>query len=135
MYGRNFNEVSAHPVTPSFVRSDRGGVTAEFAILMPAVMLVLVLAIGALGVSAQKLALTSAAADLARLEARGDSAVAARRINELPGGSTVHRERDGPLLCVTITSHPAIGLLSALSIRVRNCAAVSDLSPMGWAGP
>jgi hypothetical protein len=52
-------------------------VTAEFAVALPAVLLVLLLAIGAVMLSAQRLSLSSAAAQMARHEARGDAAAAA----------------------------------------------------------
>jgi Flp pilus assembly protein TadG len=51
---------------------DRGSVVAEFAIALPAVALVLLLGAGSLGACARQVRLQDAAADAARLVARGE---------------------------------------------------------------
>ena len=56
---------------PNGFRDERGSVTAEFAVALPAMLLVLLLAIGAIALATQRLSLSSAAAQMARLEARG----------------------------------------------------------------
>ena len=69
---------------------DRGAVTAEFAIVLLAVLMVFGLVIGALLLTTQRLVLTSGAADVACLEARGDTAQAAARISELGRASALN---------------------------------------------
>lgn len=109
--------------------SARGAVTAEFVIAMPALLLVLLLAIGAILLSAQRVALTAAAAELVRLEARGDHAAAQARLGALGAGTEVSRSRDGPLLCLTLRAHPGAGALAAVEIRAMACAAVIEEEP------
>ena len=72
---------------------DRGSVVAEFAVALPAVALVLLLGAGALGACAQQVRLQDAAADAARLVARGESDARARRgrRRRRPGGVGGHR--------------------------------------------
>jgi Flp pilus assembly protein TadG len=91
---------------------ERGSVTAEFAIVLPVALLVLGLILGAVLLGAHRVALTSAAADLARLEARGDTALAAERADQLPTGTRIDRADRGGLRCVTLSASPAGGVLS-----------------------
>ena len=60
------------------LEAERGSVAAELALAIPAVVLTLLLGVGALGAAAQQVALQDATADAARLLGRGES-VAARR--------------------------------------------------------
>jgi Flp pilus assembly protein TadG len=53
---------------------ERGSVTAEFAVVMPALMLCLGICIGAINIAAQQVRLIDAAAVAARLIGRGDDA-------------------------------------------------------------
>lgn len=110
------------------LRDERGSVTAEFAVALPAVLLVLMLAIGSIMLATQRLALTSAAAQMARLEARGDAGSASTVLGGIAmrGGVAVHRSAQGPLHCVTLSASPAGGALSAIQISGRGCAAVSE---------
>lgn len=106
------------------LRADRGSVTAEFAVVVPAVLVVLGLAVGAIMLSAQRLSLSAAVAEVARLEARGDLAAAQLRLAAL-GEVGVARSRDGPMLCLVLSARPGAGALSAIEITARGCAAVS----------
>lgn len=108
---------------------DRGSVTAEFAVVLPAVLVVLSLAVGAVMLSAQRLVLASAAAETARHEARGDGVSAAATLRGLGSDVSVQRVSEGPLHCVTLSASPAGGLLSLLEVSARSCAAVSGASP------
>ena len=51
---------------------DRGSVVAEFAVALPAVIVVVLFSVAALTASAQQVRLQDAAADAARLAARGE---------------------------------------------------------------
>lgn len=103
---------------------DRGTVTAEFAIVLPVLLLVLGLAVGAIMLQTHRLVLTSASFEIARLEARGEQGAAAAHLEHL-GQVEVVRQRDGPLWCVTLRSAPRSGLLSIVTVSATGCAAVS----------
>jgi hypothetical protein len=71
------------------VNSESGTVTAELAIAMPAVVILIALATGVLGVQVDRISLTREAAESARAAARGES-VAKTQVR-------------GNLVCVTKT--------------------------------
>ena len=105
---------------------ERGSVVAEFAIALPAVMLVLILGIGALGTSARHVRLQDAAADAARLAARGEpdervhgilAAAVAGAIGEI--------EQRGELVCVTAAATAAVGL--PITVSATSCALAGGL--------
>lgn len=112
----------------NLVRDESGGVTAEFAIVVPVVLVVLGLVIGGVALSAHRIVLVSAAADIARLEARGESADP--RLASLGAGVDVERQQSDGLLCVSLTSAPIGGLLSSVSVGARGCAAISDVAAL-----
>ncbi|WJL96220.1 TadE family type IV pilus minor pilin [Microbacterium sp. ET2] len=99
---------------------DRGSVVAEFAVALPAVVVVVLLSVAALTVSAQQVRLQDAAADAARLAARGEDG---ERIHGaigagVPGArSTVSHE--GDLVCVSATApaHPVL----PITLSARSC--------------
>ncbi|WP_245907473.1 TadE/TadG family type IV pilus assembly protein [Leucobacter massiliensis] len=105
---------------------ERGAVTAEFAVVLPAVLAVLGISIAGVFIAAQRLSLVSLAAQLARFEARGDEDLAAAMLADWAGPPLeAERERSGALHCVVLRSHPAGGLLSAIAVETRACAAVA----------
>lgn len=110
------------------VDSEQGSATAEFVVALPAVLLVLLLAVGAVMLATQRLSLSSAAAQMARHEARGDAAAAAAVFGGLNmrGGVAVQRADQGQLHCVTLSATPVGGALSAINVTGRGCAAVSE---------
>lgn len=124
------------------LQSDRGAVVAEFTIVLPAILMVLMLAVGAILLATQRVALTSAAAEVARLEARGDSGASAR-LGALPSGVSVARSRTNGLYCVTLDARPLGGLLGSVGVSARGCAAEiqssesseSAVRPGAGAGP
>lgn len=108
---------------------DRGTVTAEFVIVVPAVLVVLGLVIGGILLSAHRIALVSLAAQVARSEARGDGDLASSALAEWRGAPVeVDRSRRGGLHCVTLRSHPVGGLLSGIGVESVSCAAASGES-------
>jgi hypothetical protein len=109
---------------------ERGSVTAEFAALVPAVLLVLAFGIGAVEVVVQQARLTDAAADAARSLARGDSrAVADAHVAEAIGGSSFSVERGGDYVCVELAqSARGPAALTGLSVSGRGCALGDDAS-------
>jgi len=109
------------------LRGERGSVTAEFAIVVPTVLVVLGLSVGAVVLAAHRLTLSSAAVELARLEARGDVAAAGARLAVLGEGVEVARSRDGPLLCIVLAARPGAGALGLIRLSAGGCAAVSEV--------
>lgn len=102
---------------------DRGSVTAEFAAVVPAVLLVLGCCLAAVQVAGLQLRLQDAAAVVARASARGEAVA----IGSLVAGATSSVAREGRLLCVTarVSSPLAGGLLGSLDLTARSCAAAS----------
>ena len=112
--------------TREFLRDERGSVTAEFAVVLPAVVAVLGLVIGGVWLAAHRIALVSIAAELCRAEARGERGAAEQHLARLPAGTTVSRENHEGVLCVTLRTKPAEGLLRVVTLSVESCAAVSE---------
>lgn len=106
---------------------ERGSVTAEFAIVLPAVLVVLALIIGGIMLSAHRITLASAAAEVVRLEARGEQRAAKQRLADLGSGVRAARETTGALLCLTLSDRPGDGLLKRIQVRARACAATTDI--------
>jgi Flp pilus assembly protein TadG len=98
---------------------DSGGAAAEFAVAMPAVMLVLVVLLGGVQAGGRQLRAYDAAADAARSWARGDTGavVEARLGRQLPGAAVVRSGR-GDLVCATVTAASRIGI----AVRGWACA-------------
>lgn len=96
---------------------------------LPAVLLVLLLSIGSIMLATQRLTLNSAAAQMARLEARGEHATAAAVFAglDIRGGVAVQRATQGPLHCVTLSTAPVGGALAAITVAGRGCAARSEV--------
>jgi len=102
---------------------DRGAVAAELALALPAVVLTLLLGAGALGAAARQVSLQDAAADAARLLARGEqTAAAAGRVTAAVPGAGFASRADGDLVCVTASLDVAVGGLISLPLRASSCA-------------
>ena len=99
--------------------SERGSVTAEFAVALPAVVLVLALCLTGMQAVGQQLRLADAAAHAARSLARGEPSdvAAARAAREVPGAS-ITQSADGDLTCVTASAPAALGL----TVTASSCA-------------
>lgn len=98
---------------------DRGSVTAEFAVALPAVVLLFALCLTGMQAVGQQLRLADATAHAARSLARGESAdvAAARAAREVPGAS-ITQSTDGDLTCVTASAPAALGL----TVTASSCA-------------
>ncbi|TFC81785.1 pilus assembly protein [Cryobacterium cheniae] len=104
---------------------DRGSVTAEFATVVPAVLLVLACCLGALQVVGQQVRLTDAAADAARSLSRGDSVDrAAGLVRQAVRGASMTPERRGEFVCVNLSVPSSFGAFAAfgLTLRAGSCA-------------
>jgi Flp pilus assembly protein TadG len=103
---------------------ERGSVTAEFAAVIPAVLLVLAFGLGAIEVVVQQARLTDAAADGARSLARGDaSGTMQARMSEAVGAAEVHVRRADDFVCLSL-AQPAVGpaALTGLTVHGAGCA-------------
>jgi hypothetical protein len=113
---------------------ERGSVTAEFAAALPAVLVVLACCLGAVQVVGQQVRITDAAADVARLLARGDSAGPAAGLLAAAGpGTSLAEERQGEFVCARLSAPSAFAPFAAagLSLGARSCALASDLEGAG----
>lgn len=101
--------------------SELGSVAAEFAIVLPAVVLVLACCLSGLQVAGQQLRLQDAAASAARAAARGDGVGIAAR---LVPGATATRSTDGDLVCVSVAARSTalVGTLLGIELRASSCA-------------
>ncbi len=105
-----------------FRHCERGSATAEFAVLIPAVCLVLAVCLSGLQLATHQLQLHDAAALAARSAGRGGDASAV--VGQLIPGASVHNERKGNLVCVHVSAHgsPMAGLLGFGTISAMGCA-------------
>jgi hypothetical protein len=101
-------------------RGEEGSATAELAVVLPAVVVVLALCLGSVAASAQYVRLVDAAADGARSLARGDDP--GGPIARADAGAGVATSAEGGLVCVQVAAQlrplPAL----ALPVSIRSCA-------------
>lgn len=102
---------------------DRGSVAAEFAVVLPAVILVLALGTGALATGARHIRLQDAAADAARLVARGEPQ---DRANALIGaavaGAGAAIERRADLVCIIASAEVRVAGVVPVTLSATSCA-------------
>ena len=103
---------------------ERGSVTAEFAVALPAVALVLAVCLGGVQAVSIQVRLTDAAADAARTLARGDGVgLASARLSAAVAGASLSVDDAGDLVCVTASAPAgAHTVLAALTVAARSCA-------------
>ncbi|NIJ04242.1 TadE family type IV pilus minor pilin [Frigoribacterium faeni] len=105
------------------VRRDDGSVAAEFAVVLPAVLAVVALAVGAVGAASQSVRLADAAAVAARQTARGDAGAVPVTVAALAPGARVASSVDGAVLCLSLTRPVSLGPLSGVvTLSARSCA-------------
>lgn len=102
--------------------SEAGTVTLEFALVLPAIVLVLAAGVSALGVAAQAIRLADAAGVVARAEARGEPGAGGDAAARLAPGATMSIER-GDFVCVRLDRSVALGpIAGAVPLSSRSCA-------------
>ena len=91
--------------------SEDGMVTAEFAVVLPAVVFVLALSLGALGLALDQVRCVDAARAGARAAARGDSYGAVLQVTRraAPSAAQVSLSTAGDLVQVSVLSRPRVG--------------------------
>jgi hypothetical protein len=104
---------------------ERGAVAAEFAVALPAVVLVVALCVALLAAGARQVRLQDAAADAARLSARGEAGERVAAVVAAAGGDAAVSHR-GDLVCVTATA-PAPLALPLPALRATSCALAGGL--------
>ncbi|MDF2555029.1 MAG: hypothetical protein K0R60_924 [Microbacterium sp.] len=96
--------------------------TAEFAVALPAIALVLAACLASVQLVGQQVRLTDAAADAARALGRGESVAEAGAIAErVSGGASLSVAEDGQFVCVALQA-PGRGLLAVVGLRAESCA-------------
>lgn len=103
------------------LRRERGSVTAELAVTLPAVGVLLGIVLGVFAVQVQHLAMVGDAAMAARAVARGETKAAAEQLVAKPGRTLVWIN-SGELVCVTMTQPARLAGLPALELTERSCA-------------
>ena len=101
------------------LRDERGAVVAEFAVALPAVIVVLLFAFAALSTSAQNVRLQDAAADAARIVARGDAPERAlSAVSRAVPGAQASISEDADVICVTATARGTL----PIALSATGCA-------------
>jgi hypothetical protein len=104
---------------------ERGSVAAEFAAVIPAVILILAFGLTSLQLAGQQVRLQDAAADAARILGRGDSpALAAEVARRAAAGARITTTHPSGLVCATVAA-PApspVGTALGLKLTARSCA-------------
>ena len=101
--------------------SDRGSVAAEFAAVVPAVVVVLVACLAGFQVAGAQVRLQDAAAIAARSLGRGAAAPSPALAHGFGGVSTTHWS-DGDLVCVRLESRIRVGSMLTVPVSARSCA-------------
>jgi hypothetical protein len=105
----------------------RGSVTAEFAVVVPAVVLVMLLCVGLLMATGLQVRLEQAAAQGARLAARGEAEGRVRvGVAVLVDGASLAISRDGDIVCVEVSAAAALPVPLA-PLRARGCSLAGGL--------
>jgi hypothetical protein len=100
---------------------DAGTVTAEFAVALPAVVLVLGCALGGIGLGGEQLRLQGAAFTAARLLGRGEAGAVDRIHAVAPGGRLTVRSV-GTVVCADVSAPVTLGVLSGIVLNASACA-------------
>lgn len=102
-----------------------GSVTAEFAAVIPAVILILAFGLTSLQLAGQQVRLQDAAADAARILGRGDSpALATSVARRAAAGARITTSHPSGLVCATVRA-PApspVGTVLGLTLAATSCA-------------
>lgn len=106
---------------PCRIRADLGSVTAEFAAVVPAVVLVLAVALGAIQIAGEQLRLQAAAASAARALGRGDPN-ASEAILAVSPSARLDQSRSGDLVCAHASAAAGFGILLGFTLSATSCA-------------
>ncbi|MEO7148177.1 MAG: hypothetical protein ABIW81_06665 [Terrimesophilobacter sp.] len=104
------------------IGAQTGSVTAEFAAVMPAVVLVLGCCLGGMQLATVQARLQDSASTVARSAARGDSTPSA----SLGRGEATILSRHGNLLCASVTRDGSVlfGIFGVVNLTATSCTLV-----------
>lgn len=110
---------------------DRGSVTAELAVGLPALMLLLFVGLTAVSAVTTKLRCVDAAREAARAAARGEQGYGAGQ-RTAPGGAEIEVSTEGDTVVATVRApvRPLDHRLPGLSVRASAVAAVEPGGPV-----
>lgn len=104
-------------------RDDAGGASVEFALVLPALVLLLAVVVGAASVATTAVRVADAAAVVSRQVARGDAASAPATLAELVPGAAMTTHPVGGLVCVEVTVDARLaGPVTTVPVASRGCA-------------
>ncbi|MGE5829725.1 MAG: TadE family type IV pilus minor pilin [Micromonosporaceae bacterium] len=112
-------------------RPDRGSATAELAVGLPALVLLSIVAVTAVGAVLTQLRCVDAAREAARAQARGEQGVAAAQRVAPPGAAIGVEFVDGTVrVTVRVTVHPIGGRLPGFPVTAVSVAALEPGSAL-----
>lgn len=115
------------------LRRERGSVTAEAALVLPVLVLLLTVAVGVVAAVTSQLRCVDAAREAARAVARGESAQSAIELasTAAPGGARISVASDAERIVVTVSADVPIGggLLPAVTVRAQAVARPEPTGP------
>lgn len=104
--------------------AERGAVAAEFAVVLPVVVLVLLFGVTVLGASSNQVRLQDVAADAARLAARGESpARVLEAVEAAVAGASADIEEHEDTVCVIVRLPSRL----AMNLTATGCALAGGL--------
>ncbi|MGO1414769.1 MAG: TadE family type IV pilus minor pilin [Microbacterium gubbeenense] len=100
---------------------DRGSASAEFGVARPAPQIVVGVGIGARKAGSLSVRLQDAAADAARLAARGEPDRASGVVGSAVEGASATVEGSGDLICVTASANVVLSVVT-VPVWAKSCA-------------
>ena len=108
--------------------SERGAVTAEFAVVLPVALLIVAVALSSLSAQVERMKLVSVAAGLARAVGRLEPEQAAlARFKEVLAGREVDFSTPDEFICAEVSSRFELLGLAGLSLRLADRECVRKL--------
>lgn len=101
--------------------SEHGSATAELVVCLPAVALLVITCIAGVNLASVRAGLQDAAADAARLAARGEP-IAGRATVLAPGARIVIADSPGDMVCATASRQVSAGSLPSFELEASSCA-------------
>ncbi|WP_261165990.1 TadE family type IV pilus minor pilin [Microbacterium sp. Marseille-Q6965] len=111
---------------PTRGEGERGSVTAELALALPAVALIVALGVTGLLAASTHVRLQDGAADAARLVARGEEGRAPAAVTAAVPGAASSVARRGELVCVTASVGARVAMIE-IPLQATSCALAGGL--------
>lgn len=122
-----------NPTSRTTMPGEGGMVTAELAVVLPAVMLVLAMSLGGVSLALDQVRCVDAARAGARAASRGDSPEAVIRVatSAAPSQARVSMEASGDFVRVSVVSRPRVARTLFPDWLLASAAASALREPMG----